>query len=92
MYVVSVKEITVCIGTLQCSIGWYSASGASSCTACSAGKYLTNAAGGTEAASCTSVSFNKSLHQSVCIIGILNDDVFFSVMQGGSQSVVHQAA
>ncbi len=41
---------------MQCASGSFSASGVSVCTACSAGKYLTSAAGGTEAGSCTSVS------------------------------------
>ncbi len=41
---------------MQCASGSFSGSGASECTACSAGKYLSNVAGGTEAASCTAVS------------------------------------
>ncbi len=39
----------------QCPLGSFSARGASVCTACIPGKYLVNAAGGTEAASCISV-------------------------------------
>ena len=49
-------DVDTYVMCLQCPVGWFSASGASVCTACSAGKYLTNASGGTEAASCTSVS------------------------------------
>ncbi len=45
------------IEELQCASGAFSASGASVCTACTAGKYLTLASGGTEAGSCTGVSF-----------------------------------
>lgn len=41
---------------VQCASGWFSGSGASVCTACSAGKYLTNASGETDAGSCTRVS------------------------------------
>ncbi len=41
---------------VQCASGTYSGSNASSCTACPAGKYSTNASGSTEAASCTAVS------------------------------------
>jgi hypothetical protein len=44
------------MGCVQCASGSYSASGASVCVNCSAGKYLTKADGGTEAGSCTSVS------------------------------------
>jgi hypothetical protein len=43
---------------MQCASGWFSASGASVCTACSAGKYVTKADGGTDADSCTSVSIH----------------------------------
>ena len=50
--------VVYCI--LQCANGWFSVSGATACTACSAGKYLTLASGGTEAASCTSVSVHGS--------------------------------
>ncbi len=42
--------------TAQCLNGSYSASGASACTQCSAGKYLTNISGATEAKSCSKVS------------------------------------
>ena len=45
---------------MQCGSGIFSASGASVCTACPAGKYLTNAAGGTHAGSCTNVSIDLS--------------------------------
>ena len=48
------KEFILC--HMQCAGGWYSAPGASSCTACPRGKYQTNASGGTEALSCTLVS------------------------------------
>jgi hypothetical protein len=41
---------------MQCTIGWFSGAGATVCSVCSAGKYLSNAAGGVEASSCTSVS------------------------------------
>ncbi len=49
----------------QCASGSFSASGATVCTACSAGKYLTDAAGGTDAASCTMVSL-EHIHRCVC--------------------------
>ncbi len=54
-----VAHVCVCIegmGCVQCASGSYSASGASVCVNCSAGKYLTKADGDTEADSCTSVS------------------------------------
>jgi hypothetical protein len=41
---------------LQCPTGWFSGSAATACTSCSAGKYVTNSSGGTEAAACTNVS------------------------------------
>ena len=47
------SQMMVC---MQCESGSFSASGASVCTACGAGKYLTLASGETEANSCTSVS------------------------------------
>ncbi len=45
----------------QCSSGKYSGRGAPACTACSGGKYLTNATGATESASCTNVSYLASV-------------------------------
>ncbi len=42
----------------QCGTGQWSAQGAAACSMCPTSKYLTNAAGGTEAASCTHVSFS----------------------------------
>ncbi len=44
---------------MQCAIGTFAGSGASACNACSAGKYLTSASGGTEAAACTTVSVGR---------------------------------
>jgi hypothetical protein len=44
------------IYTSQCTNGTFSGGGATACTVCSAGKYLTNSSGITEAASCTAVS------------------------------------
>ncbi len=41
---------------MQCASGKFSASAATACTACSAGKSLMNAGGGTEEASCILVS------------------------------------
>jgi hypothetical protein len=41
---------------LQCPSGMFSTTGASVCTSCSAGKYLTNATGGTVEVACTNVS------------------------------------
>jgi hypothetical protein len=41
---------------LQCPTGWLSASGATTCTACSAGKYLTSPSGRPEDAFCADVS------------------------------------
>ncbi len=41
---------------MQCPDGQYSASAATACSACPAGKYRVNIAGGTEVASCAIVS------------------------------------
>jgi hypothetical protein len=43
-------------GVMQCGAGTFSAAGASACTSCSPGKYLTNASGATDQKSCTTVS------------------------------------
>jgi len=43
----------------QCPAGQYSGTNVLSCIRCSAGKYLTNAAGITEGASCSTVSFRE---------------------------------
>ncbi len=40
----------------QCPTGHWSAGNSASCSSCPAAKYLTNAAGGSESASCTNVS------------------------------------
>ena len=56
----------VYIHILQCPSGMYSADTAPSCTACPAGKYLTNSSGRTEAAACTNVS-HLSMHECVCM-------------------------
>ncbi len=60
-----VAHVWLCIeskGCLQCASGSYSASGASVCVNCSAGKYLTRADGDTEAGSCTRVSRPNPSH------------------------------
>jgi hypothetical protein len=51
---------------LQCPSQSYAASGASACRACEFGKYLSNATGDTEAASCTNVSIVHAA-KAVCI-------------------------
>ncbi len=52
----SVSVHTMFYGVMQCSGGTFSAAGASACTSCSPGKYLTNASGETDLKSCTTVS------------------------------------
>jgi hypothetical protein len=48
--------LTALLVCMQCSSGQFSASGASACTACSAGKTLVDPAGDTDAESCGYVS------------------------------------
>jgi hypothetical protein len=48
----------------QCEAGWFSGEGATVCTACSSGKYLRNAAGGTEEGSCIKVRYIFVLYKS----------------------------
>jgi hypothetical protein len=50
------KTLTDC--AQQCGAGNWSSHGAAACSKCPEGKYLMNAAGETETASCTTVSFS----------------------------------
>jgi hypothetical protein len=55
-----IRKSNLCYGgPLQCPTGWYSGAASTFCISCPAGKYLTNASGGTEARSCTNVSMSK---------------------------------
>ncbi len=53
MYSESLRDVHVC--ATQCASGSYSGSGATACTACGAGKYLTSASAASEADACATV-------------------------------------
>jgi hypothetical protein len=78
---------------VQCATGWFSGTGASLCIACSAGKYLTNASGATDASSCTSVSIDALLVSNVPYHGCQYVMVCVrSAQLGGSQEQGHLCA
>jgi hypothetical protein len=68
---------------LQCPSGQFSSSNASSCIACSAGKYLTNVAGRTEEGSCTNVSIKT--HEFLHVFeGLEHNNTFQMVLDAQS--------